>query len=165
VNDVGSSPRLHKEKTKPTEVNYSEFEVSNPNELTTKPEEISRENVRNKTRKPRRVRAERDNDVVHQKGGKGKTGTDTSGTNQPDKNRSQKNLQKNNNDQDSKGSRKQNKLSVPNNEFDFESANAQFTKPDDSEIPFEPKYNKSSFFDDISSEIKDRTENEGYQFL
>ena len=55
------------------------------------------------------------------------------------------------------------KMTVPDSEFDFESANAKFDKneivPSEAESPLEAVYyQKSSFFDDISCEMKDRQE-------
>ncbi|KAJ3273500.1 hypothetical protein HDV01_004420 [Terramyces sp. JEL0728] len=50
------------------------------------------------------------------------------------------------------------KLNIPTEEFDFESSNAKFEKTD-LDSPFAEKtYNKSSFFDDISCEMKDKLE-------
>jgi hypothetical protein len=55
---------------------------------------------------------------------------------------------------------------IPQEEFDFESSNAKFEKDEiESPVVEESKqsgYSKSSFFDDISSDLKDRTDNEGY---
>jgi protein LSM14 len=45
---------------------------------------------------------------------------------------------------------------VPKEEFDFEKSNAKFERSEDVEEYKQPVYNKSSFFDDISSEAKDR---------
>ena len=53
------------------------------------------------------------------------------------------------------------KMVVPTEEFDFESSNAKFEKDED-DLHVEPVYTKSSFFDDISTDIKDRSMNETY---
>ncbi|KAJ3305262.1 hypothetical protein HDV03_001860 [Kappamyces sp. JEL0829] len=55
------------------------------------------------------------------------------------------------------------KMVIPTEEFDFEQSNAKFDRDEDEAREDEPKqvfYNKSSFFDDISSEAKDRAANE-----
>lgn len=56
------------------------------------------------------------------------------------------------------------KMVIPKEEFDFESSNAKFEVDEGEVYPIESAtvYSKSSFFDDISSESKDRVANEGY---
>jgi hypothetical protein len=52
----------------------------------------------------------------------------------------------------------QQKITVPDSEFDFESSNAKFAKDElpGQELEEVSTYTKSSFFDDISNDIKDR---------
>jgi hypothetical protein len=72
-------------------------------------------------------------------------------------------------EQPKKSTRKSNpkpKMAIPTEEFDFESANAKFIKPEEeNEVEVsEVYYSKKSFFDDISNDVKDR-ENSGKYFL
>lgn len=57
------------------------------------------------------------------------------------------------------------KVTIPDSEFDFESSNAKFDKSSvlqENSQSTEPSYKKSSFFDDISCEVKDRMESRAY---
>jgi protein LSM14 len=57
------------------------------------------------------------------------------------------------------------KMTIPDSEFDFESSNAKFDKSSvlqDNSQSTEASYKKSSFFDDISCEVKDRMESRAY---
>jgi protein LSM14 len=51
--------------------------------------------------------------------------------------------------------KKKEKFKIPDSEFDFATANAKFDKSSKEEDPT-VYYQKSSFFDNISSEVKDR---------
>ncbi len=56
-------------------------------------------------------------------------------------------------------------MTIPDSEFDFESSNAKFDKSSvlqDNSQSTEASYKKSSFFDDISCEVKDRMESRAY---
>jgi protein LSM14 len=62
-------------------------------------------------------------------------------------------------DKSNKGRRKERpSINVPTEEYDFETANAKFVREEQEEEQ-SPAYVKSSFFDDISSDIKDRFDN------
>ena len=57
------------------------------------------------------------------------------------------------------------KMTIPDSEFDFESSNAKFDKSSvlqENSQSTEASYKKSSFFDDISCEVKDRMESRAY---
>lgn len=68
--------------------------------------------------------------------------------------------------QDKRNNKKQGKkITIPSEEFDFESSNAKFEKTDLDSPLVEKTYSKSSFFDDISCETKDRLDSERYSSL
>jgi hypothetical protein len=62
--------------------------------------------------------------------------------------------------QDRKVYQRKTKIEVPKEEFDFESSNLKFERQEPSEKMQARGYTKASFFDDISTDLKDRGMNE-----
>lgn len=147
-------------KSQPNVKEFSEFEVANPEEL---PKVVKRKPTKKETENPEK-RAETAEAA----------GSNSATQRKPRRRPNKKEAKEKNNEDDQQNQEEPKpekrkpqpkpkpKMVVPKEEFDFDASNAKFSREEEAEVPEvqELYYEKTSFFDNISTEVKDRASRE-----